>query len=58
MNDFDLDPTDLDLLSEVVDTDLDLDVDESEESDDFDADYAAVDDRWDGSGVPSWSAWA
>lgn len=60
MNDFDFDPTAADLAE--VEADLMLeDVSEDTNSDDewsFDDDYSAHDDRWDGDGVPSWSAWA
>lgn len=58
MNDFDFDPTEADLAS-VEDFDLDLTVeDEEEDFDTWEDDYSPRDDRYDGSGVPSWSAWA
>lgn len=58
------DPTDDDLyavedIDATVDTDdtLTVDIDDDWSWDDED-DYSPRDDRWDGDGVPSWSAWA
>ena len=55
MNDFDFDPTAAD-LAEVEDLDT-FDTDEVEDFD-FEDDYSPRDDRYDGEGVPSWSAWS
>lgn len=48
-----LDPSDEDILEQ----------DDSDEStvwidDEDDFSYSATDDRWDGGGIPKWSAWA
>lgn len=56
------DLTGLDTIIDPTDDDL-VDVDDSDESstwidDEDDFSYSAVDDRWNDSGVPSWSAWA
>jgi hypothetical protein len=51
--DFDLDPTDDDLATVEPVTDSD---DFDEWDDDFS--YSATDDRYEGSGIPKWSAWA
>ena len=52
----DFDPTDADLadLAEVEDSATD--VVEDEDDWDFDSNYS--DDRYEGNGIPSWSAWA
>ncbi len=52
----DLDPTEADLLAEQDDTLLDT----SDEDDEWtwEDDYSPRDDRYDGDGIPSWSAWA
>lgn len=56
MNDFDFDPTADDLATVEDDLTLDLSVEDDEDEDES---YDPLhDDRYDGEGVPSWSAWA
>ncbi len=52
----DLDPTEDDLL-DLPDA-LDVEVDYELAFEDDEDDYSPRDDRYDGDGIPSWSAWA
>jgi hypothetical protein len=58
LDDIDFDPTAAD-LDEVEQDDLLLvDVSDDDYEDEPFADDGPVDDRWSGSGIPAWSAWA
>jgi len=43
--------------NELVDEDIEDDFDDEADDADYDS-YAAIDDRYEGNGIPSWSAWA
>ena len=53
------DPSDEDLFATVEVEDVDtLDVEDDSDAWSWDDDYSPRDDRYDGDGIPSWSAWA
>ena len=61
MTDFgfhEVDPTDEDILAEEDESVMATDWFADEEDEPDYTDYSARDDRWDGNGVPSWSAYA